>query len=356
MASFLVYIYHMGYFSGYRFDFIGNYGSEAVILFFVLSGLVVTYSAELKHKDIADFAVSRLARLWSIVLPALLLTFVSDTIGRSLMQDAYFPLQAYSAFKWIASILINAFFINQVWGFSIYPGSNGPFWSLSYEFWYYCLFGLFFYLKGYQRVLFFILACIIVGPKILIAFPIWLIGTGLYYTIKRNIFMPAWLGFCIWVLSILLLFLYGVFEVTTFLETTFPAILALSKAQWAVNFLPKSIIIGLIFACNIYGFNAFGMHVIRRLNVFTQIVRLLAATSFGLYLFHYPLGYLFKAITMYYHLTGSLKVFIIYSCTLVVSSLLALYFESTKSLFYTSLNGFVSFARRMVSGSQKVDM
>src|SRR5437868_2521206 len=149
----LVFVYHMGYFAGWRMPWVGGYGSEAVIVFFVLSGFVISYTAKNKHPDFRDYALSRLARLWSVMIPALGLTCILDVIGQHLSYAAYSPLVHYSAIKWLAAILANLIFLDQFWSFSIWPGTNGPFWSIAFEFWYYAIFGAAFYLSGRWRII-----------------------------------------------------------------------------------------------------------------------------------------------------------------------------------------------------------
>src|SRR5450432_3847495 len=58
-----------------------GYGHTAVIAFFVLSGFVIAYTCGSgKHSDLRDFAVSRLARLYSVIVPAILLTIAIDVV------------------------------------------------------------------------------------------------------------------------------------------------------------------------------------------------------------------------------------------------------------------------------------
>ena len=50
-------------------------GRSAVIVFFVISGFVIAYASDGRH-DWRDYAVARLTRVYSVALPALLLTAV----------------------------------------------------------------------------------------------------------------------------------------------------------------------------------------------------------------------------------------------------------------------------------------
>ena len=101
MAAMLVFIFHMSYFAGWEVPFVGAYGSEAVIAFFVLSGFVISYTAKNKHADLRDYTLSRLARLWSVVVPAIIVTCMTDVVGQHLSLAAYSPMVPYSAVKWL---------------------------------------------------------------------------------------------------------------------------------------------------------------------------------------------------------------------------------------------------------------
>ncbi|HTC84425.1 MAG TPA: acyltransferase family protein, partial [Rhizomicrobium sp.] len=59
------------------------YGHPAVIVFFVLSGYLIQYSVAARENRLADYAVARLGRLYSVVIPALILTYIFDRIGAS---------------------------------------------------------------------------------------------------------------------------------------------------------------------------------------------------------------------------------------------------------------------------------
>ena len=58
--------------------------SDAVIVFFVLSGFVIAFTTFTRQRGAQAFAEARLARLYSVVIPALILTFLLDTAGAHL--------------------------------------------------------------------------------------------------------------------------------------------------------------------------------------------------------------------------------------------------------------------------------
>ena len=85
--------------------------------------------------------------------------------------------------------------MHESWFFSVRPGSNGPFWSLSYEFLYYMIFGSIMLLPSLKsKLIGGLLWILIAGPKILLLFPCWLIGCLAYYgckSIRINIFLAT---------------------------------------------------------------------------------------------------------------------------------------------------------------------
>ena len=70
-------------------------------------------------------------------------------------------------------------------GFGVRVGTNGPWWSLSYEVAYYILFAIFTYLTGARRVLLLVLFVLLIGVKPLLLLPSWLFGVGIYWLLKN---------------------------------------------------------------------------------------------------------------------------------------------------------------------------
>ena len=172
--------------------FCGNYsglgpqnGQDYVIIFFVLSGFVISWSIDRK-KDyhFKQYLFDRLVRLWSVALPALFLGAVLDYFGRSIHPQTYGHI--FSADHLGLKYLTSGLFLHESWFFSIRPGSNGPFWSLSYEFFYYLIFGAIALLPSLKsKLLVGVVFCLVAGPKILILFPCWLVGCVSYWGCKK---------------------------------------------------------------------------------------------------------------------------------------------------------------------------
>jgi peptidoglycan/LPS O-acetylase OafA/YrhL len=126
------------------------FGHQAVMLFFVLSGFVIHYSSYNQSLKSGSFSIhtylgKRIKRIFPPFLAALLLTFILDSIGKSVGYTIYFGATDFELInKSIASdlslktLLGNVCMLQKlvtpVWG------SNGPLWSLMYEWWFYILY------------------------------------------------------------------------------------------------------------------------------------------------------------------------------------------------------------------------
>ena len=157
---------------------LGGYGHSAVIIFFVLSGFVIAYVSDVKEKDVKSYAVNRLSRIYSVAIPVLIITPLLDVWGESINAVFYEDKTTYGL--WYVRLLSSAFFLNEVWFVSIMSFSNVPYWSLCYEVWYYVIYAAYLFLDGLKRWAFIACISLILGPKILLLFPLWLVGVAIY--------------------------------------------------------------------------------------------------------------------------------------------------------------------------------
>lgn len=56
-------------------------GVQAVDAFFVLSGFVIAHVSAVKERDARTYFISRAARIYSVAIPAIILTSILDAIG-----------------------------------------------------------------------------------------------------------------------------------------------------------------------------------------------------------------------------------------------------------------------------------
>ncbi len=177
-AAVLVYLYH----SNQRWLStellpLSNYGHSSVIVFFVLSGFVIAYITDTKERDWRSYTASRLARVYSVVLPALILCLALDAVGRQLNAA---PYSGYPFDQLLVRIGASLLMLNEVWWVSITSLSNVPFWSITFELWYYVLFGMVMFLPRRWGIGVALVLLALLGPKIALLAPLWGLGVLLY--------------------------------------------------------------------------------------------------------------------------------------------------------------------------------
>ena len=192
-AALTVFVSHYaaGRISGGLFWQAGNYSRTAVLAFFVLSGFVIAWVTEAREDRLGDYALSRAARLYSVVVPAFILTALLNCLGSAIDPRLYAPVLSDSTFHAVLGYALSALFLGESWTLAILPGRNVPFWSLNYEAWYYILFAAAIFLRGRRRNAALAGAALLAGPKILLLFPIWLMGVGAW---RWRASLPSRLG------------------------------------------------------------------------------------------------------------------------------------------------------------------
>jgi peptidoglycan/LPS O-acetylase OafA/YrhL len=169
-----------------------DYAHAAVVIFFVLSGYVISFSTDNKNRGHLQYIQARLSRLYSVVLPGLLITAIAELLVENLDNGLYESVIRGNS---LPRYLITGAFLNEIWFFSATPPINGPLWSLGYEFWYYVIFGCWFFRSsGLKSMILPLAVCLIAGPKILIMMPIWLLGVFVYRAPRPKLnHQVAWL-------------------------------------------------------------------------------------------------------------------------------------------------------------------
>jgi peptidoglycan/LPS O-acetylase OafA/YrhL len=164
-------------------------GHGAVMVFFVLSGYFVGGSV-LRGRARgtfrwSEYLTARTLRLWLVLIPALILTAILDRVGRLAYEDTDMYRDGARAVENSGALdfLGNAFFL-QTQVVPVY-GSNGPLWSLGYEYAYYLLFPLILVgvfgrgTAGVRRLAAAVLIAAIAaiaGPLVVALFVAWLAG------------------------------------------------------------------------------------------------------------------------------------------------------------------------------------
>lgn len=259
---------------------LGSYGDTCVVVFFVLSGFVIGYVSDTKEKQWQEYAVNRVARLWSVVLPALLLTFVIDYAGVRIAPELYIDRPWFGGDMLPLRYLASLFLVQDFWGMGLTPGINQPFWSLSFEALYYVVFGVAFFARSRWKWVAIAIALVLSGPVIAALLPIWLLGFYCY-RLTRHWHPPVGVS--------ALAFLVGMGLLA--LSPTIHAALSSVSIQGRIV---ERYVDALSFLLNLvgaFGLCAKGKPLPARL---ARSIAHIAGTTFALYLFHRPLIQMFS--------------------------------------------------------------
>jgi peptidoglycan/LPS O-acetylase OafA/YrhL len=267
---------------------LAKFAHPAVIVFFVLSGYLVGSSGvravEQRRWSFPRYLLHRFLRLEIVLLPALLLTLFWDTAGIHLLHAS--PL--YEG-KWHLlmrsqpvnldwrTLLGNTFFLQDI----LVPtfGTNSALWSLSYEFWYYVLFGLIvttllrttrLWLRLLAGALILVVAWF-TGRGIMSLAPLWFLGLGVYHLPRLDLSTGQRRAM---LAGSALIFL-------TFLEFTF------GRSLWLWGFLHSvtiDAITGALFALVLYA----SLHANPASASYQRAAHVIAAPTYSLYANHLP--------------------------------------------------------------------
>ena len=287
-----------------------HYGHAAVVVFFVLSGFVISYTTKVKNRGALKYAIARISRLYGVLLPALVITAIIEAYLKYYDANVYLSIYRGNSFiRYISSL----FFLNEVWFFSSAPPLNAPLWSLSYEFSYYLLFGLVFFIKRFKhRLLLISFFVVIIGPKILFMMPIWLMGVLLMH-LPKNVLNKK--------LSLMLSILFFVFAILIVIYLrTYPFDLGCKPLFFASGFITDWAI-GLFFASGLWLFPDYEFYWFNRNYKFYQLFRKLADLTFSVYLLHNPFIVLFKSLSSKFIYTSVLSfafaILFVFFCTII---------------------------------------
>lgn len=252
-------------------------GSQAVMVFFVLSGYFIS-SSILKaisgnRWSWSDYLLKRVIRLWIVLIPALLLTYIFAKMQLGLFGEEHsLPNLKISDFINSKLLFGNLFFMQGILVKGPF-GLNGPLWSLTYEFWYYMLFPclvLIFRSSNKSKKFFYLFLSIIiisfVGQKIMEYFLIWLFGAMIPFIKPIKLEKP----------------------IVKLIITLFAALIATVSMHYkAGSSFFLDLRVGVLFAIltyltiSFYNYSSFKKH---------NIPKYLAGFSYTLYLTHYPLA------------------------------------------------------------------
>jgi peptidoglycan/LPS O-acetylase OafA/YrhL len=285
-AAFTVFMAHYATVrhSGGLFWQLAPYSRVAVLAFFVLSGFVIAWVTETKERTLEEYALSRAARLYSVILPVFLIAAVLDGIGSAIDPRLYqlewrlFPVPPLLGYA------LSVVFLGQCWTLTALPRSIIPFWSLDYEAWYYVLFATATFLRGRRRMAALTAAALLAGPKILLLFPIWLMGASAWRW--RAVLPPRWGKPLV----------FGAVAAFIGLEALGGSqLFQQAQTPWLpLNYSAYDYIVGTLVTLFIMGLANAPLPMPGA--AVARLIRGLAATTFGLYLLHIPLMIFFGTV------------------------------------------------------------
>jgi peptidoglycan/LPS O-acetylase OafA/YrhL len=279
-------------------------GVGAVGVFFVISGFVIRFVATERETALPRFAIARLARLWSVVLPAIAVTVFADLIT-AYANPTYYDFWRDQASYPLVRIILCLLFLNQVYGHDISLFSDGPIWSLGYEAVFYASFAALYFLRGQTRAVTMVAILAIVGPNVFVLSIPWLLGERLHAYSRRHK-----IGHRLGIAALLLLPLSIAATVAAcehgdhLVRILWRVDFALhGKSAWFPLFYMAGLSTGLLLIA-VIAFEDYLSDLARRCSA---TIRALASATFSIYLYHFPLLVLAGGVLGYDRSSASQK-------------------------------------------------
>ena len=266
-----------------------HFGVEAIMVFFVLSGFVIAYVTDTREKTARQYVISRATRIYSVCLPALLVTFVLHTIGAAFRPDFYPDYWNTGIDARLWELFCGLTFTNELWWSHVPILSNVPYWSLGYEVWYYVIFGLAVFAPAPWRWPAIITVLVFLGPPIVEALPIWLLGVVIWRRTASHRPGP-WLGGLLWAGSLVAWLAYEI-------ATRNGPLINEATRPGDHFLLHEAYIVAILFAVNLFGFQGISGYFRPVLTFCSSAIRWCAGATFSIYLMHYPFALFLGAIT-----------------------------------------------------------
>ena len=276
-----------------------NLGSDAVIIFFVLSGFLIAYTADKKDTTWQSYVFSRATRLYSVVVPAILLTITLDYFGSRIAPSVYDGWW-FNDISPLSQIFYALTFSNEWLGQGVRLGTNGPYWSLSYEAAYYILFGVFTFMSGHKKWLVLLPLGIAFGPAVLLLLPSWLAGVYLY----KKVLLKTYNRTVSWTLALLPVAVYAAcltINIPHTLLVITHAIFGTEQINETFRFSNEFVwntLLSLLVAAHLTGVSSLCQNSSKddQKTTFARLITLLAGASFTLYVVHYPALQFFDSV------------------------------------------------------------
>lgn len=337
-AAFVVFFEHfrerttLGFHSFWKlypswFAYIPALADTAVIVFFVLSGYVIAHVLATRERTPFEYFASRFSRLYSVVVPALILTASTNYLERikypHLFDHALISVSGITpAFYYLASTV----FVSHFWLWPDLEPPNIPIWSLSFESAFYVGIALAVFSKGSVRILGLLLLCLAAGPTIVLLAPTWILGYWAYHFSQHQKF-PAGATIVVWLASILLVL------ICPLIETRLHEHISLLRIpNPSLGHVLASYASAICFTVNLLAFNGFSDRVESFFLPFASIIRWLGSITFALYLFHGPILSFFTIYSLPDR-SSIAQLFLLVGSTFLVVATLGRFCEQSKSIY-----------------------
>jgi peptidoglycan/LPS O-acetylase OafA/YrhL len=280
VAALTVAVHHFSnpQFSGEHLSWF-KYGNDAVLVFFVLSGLVIGYVSEEKERNTTIFLFKRISRLWSVLIPAVILSCIVELVKYGFTKE-----HLLNNFMISKDTLL---FTNENWasreGFLV----NFVFWSLTFEFWYYIFFTCLYLLKKKIGYLLFLIAVAFTGYKIILLFPIWLMGFYVYKSGKKKVVHNKKAAIALSIITLLVLLVFVVVGQTLKQKLAIEYLFVPALPLGDVHFIAYQYMIGLLVSIHLFSvLQMFNFHVETIPFLPERAIKYVASISFAIYCFH----------------------------------------------------------------------
>lgn len=327
-----------------------NLAVNAVAVFFVLSGFVIRLITTVRPVTPRDYAVDRFSRIYSVMLPAVLFT-CAVALLLQLVPSARLGGPVDFDLKTIGlQSLTNLTFTGSVWGLDFSVSFNRVFWSLCYEWAYYCFYGLAFFARGWIRWASLMALALFVGPPILFLLPLWLFGCLIHDVYQRLRVQQQALGSVtgVFVAAGLLMVVlrYSLHGVTPIVAELVAKTGVMSLLRWSrahqLHLLQRSslhaYLIGVPTGLLVLWLLLLAERVkLHKNHPAGRAVRLVADGTFSLYLFHLPLLMLIAAYVPYDRASSAQKI-VVLAVVVAVSVLIEIPLSRLKWLLRTRLS------------------
>jgi len=266
-----------------------TYGTIAVTIFFVLSGYVIAHVVSTTEKDASRYFRARAARLYSVLLLALALTFLLDNIGMAL-HPALYSLKAvlWNPQSW-KGYLATLFLVAEFPIFhGIAAGSNAPLWSLSFEATYYVIAGLILFSSKRVWIPASLIILLFAGKTITALLPVWALGYFLYNRdIGARLPKPLLAGGALAAVLLIAIIPQYLDDLPPWLSSNFGVFL-----PWGVAKFPRLLVedyaVAILFAINLICVQNLASTETRLPAGVQRVIRGASAVTFPLYCIHYP--------------------------------------------------------------------